>query len=124
VGGNPQHVEGPSGFRLFLPDDGSGVSYHDKWDGDRLTIVGQQDVGAIIEANRQEFNQEVKGRLAARGRWGVRYARVPLLMLEKWARDAHLDPRDPDFQQKLDDVTARNLEDPDYREFKTANFRA
>lgn len=100
-----------------------GVDYWRRDNGDgTATYVGQQDTDAIVEANRQEFREDVRGRLAAKGRWGVKVATIPMIFLNKWTHE-HLDPRDPEAPRKLEEIMMRKLDDPDFRDFRTANIR-
>ncbi len=111
-----------AGFKPFYKS-APGVQYFRRDNGDGTsTYVGQQDITDVLEANKAEFNEDVKGRLAARGQWGVKIATVPMIVLNKWMED-HLDPRDPDANEKLSEIMMRKLEDPDFRDFKTANIR-
>jgi hypothetical protein len=113
----------PPGFRPLFRSE-AGIRYFRRDNGDGTsTYVGRQDITPIVEDNRREFSEEARGRLAARGRWGVKVASVPLIFLNQWA-EAHLDPRDPERGQKLREIVRQKLRDPDFRDFRTANIRS
>lgn len=79
----------------------------------RLTIERVQDVEPILEANKRAFNDAEK---RFKSETLNHVARVPLVVLEKWAREKGIS-----YSELLanDKLMARFLNDPDNRHFRT-----
>jgi len=83
-------------------------------------VLTSQDVGAILERNKALANHN-DGYTPSRD---VRRAgTVPFLTLYKWISEAGLEPNDPDFQDKMNKLILRKLDDSDYRHLRTAPGR-
>lgn len=80
---------------------------------DRLYIKRTQDVEPIIEANKAQYNNSDKRH---RSETMNHVARIPMIMIEKWARDHGIK-----FEEVLnnDELMRRFLNDPDNRFFRT-----
>lgn len=94
--------------RLFDTNEDLGIQRHWHYDAekDEATIQTQQDVTAIVEENKDEFNQ-----VDERARWGefTRVASIPLSLFYQMKQEG-----------KLDDQTymKRWLNDPENRHFR------
>lgn len=87
--------------------------YHYDHADDRLTVETVQDVEPILEANKRQFDHDDR-RFKSEAFNHV--ARVPLVVLEQWARDKGIT-----YQELMnnDAVMRRFLNDPDNKFLRT-----
>lgn len=111
----------PSGFRPFLTNQADGCNWYWRPNPDGThTMCMVQDTDAIVEdAKAQRNSGSVRGRLAAKGRWGVKAASIPLSLWLKWKNEEGWDAFDPNYSDKL----KQKLNDPDYAYLRTSEFR-
>ena len=79
-------------------------------------IISSQDVGAVLENNRAQFNEN-DGYTADRSMRRVAY--IPDIIIQKWWNEEGLDVWDPAHSQRL----MRKLNDPDWLYLRTAAGR-
>ncbi|MED5549870.1 MAG: hypothetical protein VX529_10985 [Pseudomonadota bacterium] len=98
------------GIKRYWRDDGNGGG----------EILSAQDVGAVLERNKVLANHNDGYSPSREMR---RAGSVPYLTLYKWIAEAGLEPNDPDFQDKVNKLILRKLDDSDYRYLRTAPGR-
>lgn len=111
-----------SNKRLFDHDPLTGITqwYEETDDGEGFRIYSEQDAKAIIEANKQK---QAMGRdYYARDKDMWKVACIPLILHLKWAEEQGI-PGHAMFGHEMTEITARKVNDPDYRHLKTADVR-
>lgn len=81
-------------------------------DKNSFDVVRTQDIEAIMEANKRD---RIEGDGWTENRDMRHVARIPLIVLEQWAKEAGLKP----FCQEMTEVIRRKLNDPDNAFFRT-----
>jgi hypothetical protein len=111
-----------SGWRDFGTSKIPGVTRYWADDGEGGGVVRTvQDVTAIVERNKAMANENDGYN---KSRDFKRAGTVPYLTLYKWIAEAHLEPNDPDFTDKLNKLIIAKLNDSDYRHLRTIPGRA
>lgn len=109
-------------WREFCPSDTPGVTYRWRDDGEGGgEILTAQNVAPILERNKAMANHNDG---YSKSREFKRAGTVPLVTMYKWIAEERLEPADPQFQQKLNKLIIRKLNDPDYRHLRTIPGRA
>lgn len=75
-----------------------------------------QDIAPIIKLNKE--NQADSDFGWTEGRDMRHVARIPLIMLERWAKEAGIS-KTKVFSPEMGEIVARKLNDPDYAHFRT-----
>lgn len=106
-----------SGRILDIRPDGIIEKFHYDETTDTSYIETIQDVESIIKENKRQFNDtpefgKHKGDLH-------RVASVPVVLMQKWAKEWGLNMYGEDFKVKL----IQRLNDPDYKYLKTCNTK-
>lgn len=108
--------------RLFSHDPLTGITewYEETDDGEGFRIYSEQDATAIIEENRKKRAAGRAYYAKDKDMWKV--ASVPMVLMMKWGEEQGV-PGDRLFGDEMAEITARKLNDPDYRHLKTADVR-
>lgn len=102
--------------RVLSRDPITGITTWHEYDSltKKVTLHETQDVSGIVELNKASQKEGFDKR---RDMWPA--ARVPMVILLQWAREAGVD-----FNSKaFGEVVKKKLNDPDNRAFRTQNFR-
>lgn len=83
-----------------------------------FNVKRTQDVSAIIDMNKADQNdRSFRNGFTTEGDM-KHVARVPLLVLEQWAKEAGI-PKKEVYGKKMNDVVRKKLNDPDNRFLRT-----
>jgi hypothetical protein len=107
---------------FFSHDPLTGITeyYEETDDGKGFRIYSEQDATSIIEANRKKRAEGRSYYARDPDMWKV--ASVPMVLMLKWGTEQGV-PGERLFGDEMADITARKLNDPDYRHLKTADVR-
>lgn len=83
-----------------------------------LLITRTQDVDAIIERNKQDQNDSSFRNGYSQSGDMKHVARIPLIMLEKWAQEAGI-PMSKVYSKEMGEIVRRKLNDPDNKFMRT-----
>lgn len=104
--------------RLLDYDPVRGVSCYMQVEAseNRLVMTHEQDVSAILDANKRDQNDEDKTRRGWKNDWW-KYATVPAIVEIEWMQKYGVDLSNPEHKKKVFDL----LNHPDYKYLKTTN---
>ncbi len=81
-----------------------------------FAVIRTQDIESILDQNK--IDQATNGYGYSENRDLKHVARIPLVVLELWAKEAGI-PRNECFGPKMNDIIKRKLNDPDNKLFRT-----
>lgn len=102
--------------RLLDYDPITGITQYHEYDSvnDVTTISTHQDVEPILDANKRLQNNEDYKKLGMKQEmW--HYARIPIVLVEKWLREDGIDVFNPDHSKKV----FQKLNSSDYAYLRT-----
>ena len=83
-----------------------------------FNVLRTQDVGGIIEANKRDQNDRDFNNGYTPSRDMKHVARIPLLVLEQWAKEAGI-PKRKIYGKEMNEIIRKKLNDPDNRFLRT-----
>jgi len=111
--------------RILDYDEYTGIItwFHGDDDPDTFHTSTTQDVEPFVEANKARQNYDGDGKGYWRSGGDFRHeATVPMNILMQWAEMDGI-PADKVFSSEFTERIVRRLNDPEWRAFKTGNFR-
>ena len=116
-------MKAPAGYKYLTHDPKTGIYQWFRLDelSGEMSICRTQDVGAIKDIlndnKREQYN--AKGQLAKRGKWGVKAATIPYILVDKWLNEEGWDALDPRYSDKL----KQKLNSNEYAYLRCAEFK-
>jgi hypothetical protein len=83
-----------------------------------FNVLRTQDVGGIVDANKRDQNDSSFNNGYTPSRDLKHVARIPLLVLEQWAKEAGI-PRRKIYGKEMNEIIRRKLNDPDNKFLRT-----
>lgn len=83
-----------------------------------FNVIRTQDVGAILDLNKADQNDPTFRNGFTESGDMKHVARIPLLVLEKWAKEAGI-PKRQIYGKKMTEVIRKKLNDPDNKFLRT-----
>ena len=104
--------------RLLDYDPLNGVSCYFEYEpsSDRMVLTHEQDVGKIIDSNKQSANDQEKTKRGIKNDWW-KYASVPVVVQMEWLNKYGVDMNNKDHMPRV----FKLLNSPDYKYLKTTD---